>query len=95
MKKWFKKVAMVLAITITMGSAVPALAATVYYNGVAVSWDYGRKLAVYSFSTVQTNVFTHSATANTTTSGWKAPGIKAHAEQFVGTGTATAYWNCK
>lgn len=76
-------------------SAIPAMAATVYYNGDAISWDYGRKLAVYSYSDVQTGKYEHSATANSTFSGWKLPGTLAHAQEFVGTGAATAYWNCR
>ena len=28
-------------------------------------------------------------------SGWKNPGVEARASQFVGTGAATAYWNCR
>lgn len=76
-------------------TAIPAMAATVYYNGTPVNWDYGRKLAVYSYSDVQTNVYEHSATANSTSSGWKAAGVRAYAQQYVGTDTATAYWNCR
>ena len=84
-----------MALTLTVGSAIPAMAATVYYKGDAVYWDYGRKLGVFSFSEVQTSVYEHSATANSTTSGWQDPGVKAYAQQFIGTGTATAYWNCR
>ncbi|MFQ9514244.1 MAG: hypothetical protein ACLRZ9_00305 [Eubacterium sp.] len=93
MKKKILGITMVLALTLVC--AIPAFAKTVYYNGNAVSWDYGRKLGVYSYSTVQTGLYEHSATANTTFSGWKKPGVKAHAEQLVGLGTATAYWNCR
>lgn len=51
--------------------------ATVYYRGSAVSWDYGRTMAVFSYSDVQSSVYEHSATANTTSSGWKKPGKKS------------------
>lgn len=64
-------------------------------KGVKISWDHGRKHGVYSYSTVQTGKFEHSATANSTFSGWKKPGVVADAQQFVGTGTASAYWNCR
>lgn len=93
MKKKMLTLAMVLSLSLV--GAIPAMAATVYYNGSAVSWDYGRKLGVYSYSDVQSTVYEHSATANTTSSGWKNPGVKAHAQQFVGFKTATAYWNCR
>lgn len=93
MKK--KVIALLSAVSLMVMSAVPALAATVTYKGSAVSWDYGRTLLVYSYSDVQSTVYEHSATANTTSSGWQAPGVKAHAKQFVGTKTATAYWNCR
>ena len=86
---------MAIAMALLVMSAIPVSAMTVYYNNQAVSWDYGRKLGVISYSTVQTGVFEHSATANSTFSGWKLPGEKAHAEEFVGTKTATAYWNCR
>lgn len=95
MKK--KAIGILAALTLMVGSAIPAMAAaeTVYYKGEAVYWDHGRKLGVFSYSEVQTSVFEHSATANSTTSGWKDPGVKAYAQHFVGTGTAVAYWNCR
>jgi len=83
------------ALTLCVASSIPALASTVYYNGDAISWEHGRTAGVYSYSDVQTTVYEHSSTANTTSSGWKNPGTLAHAQQFVGTGTATAYWNCR
>ncbi len=86
---------LVATLSLLVTSVVPVMASTVYYKGSAVSWDYGRTLAVYSYSDVQTTVYEHSATANTTSSGWKNPGVKAHAQQYVGTKTATAYWNCR
>ncbi|MGN0307010.1 MAG: hypothetical protein ACI4DN_02215 [Lachnospiraceae bacterium] len=93
MKK--KALGIIMALVLVIGSSIPALAATVYYKGDAVYWNYGRKLAVISFSEVQTTIYEHSATANATSSGWKNPGVVAYAEQFVGTGTAVAYWNCR
>ncbi|MCR3758699.1 hypothetical protein [Clostridium felsineum] len=79
-------------------TAIPAMAETVYYKNdrsKPISWDHGRTLGVFSYSDVNTHYYTHISTANTTSSGWKSPGVQAHAEQFVGTGTATAYWDCK
>jgi hypothetical protein len=93
MKK--RAIALMATLTLVFTTGIPALAATVYYNGSAVSWDYGRKMAVFSYSDVQSTIYDHSATANTTSSGWMEPGIKAHAQQYVGFSTATAYWNCK
>lgn len=84
-----------LALTATLGIGTAAEAVTVYYKGSAVSWDHGRRLGVYSYSDVQSGQYEHSATANTTFSGWKKPGVMASATQFVGTGQATAYWNCR
>ena len=89
-----KKKVITLAATLSLAilGAVPAMAQTVYYNGSAVSWDYGRSWGVFSYSDVQSGVYEHSAT---TFSGWKKAGEKAHAQQYVGTKTATAYWNCR
>ncbi len=95
--KQAKKVICAFLMGLTLVMSVPAIASaqTVYFKGYAVAWDHGRKLGVYSYSNVQTHRFTHGATANTTWSGWKKPGVLAKAEQFVGTGTAEAYWDCK
>ncbi|MBQ5475958.1 MAG: hypothetical protein IIT65_15100 [Lachnospiraceae bacterium] len=93
MKKKFLTV--VTALSLVAATAIPTFAATVWYKGSAVSWDYGRSLKVYSYSNVQSSVYEHSATANTTSSGWKLPCDVAKAKQFVGTKTATAYWNCR
>lgn len=84
-----------LALASALGIGTAAEAVTVYYKGSAVSWDYGRSWGVNSYSNVQSGVYDHSATANTTFSGWKRPGVLASAVQFVGTGKATAYWNCR
>lgn len=83
------------SIGFSIPAAVDAAVESPTFNGVKISWDHGRKLGVYSYSTVQTGVFEHAATANSTFSGWKKAGTKAHAEQFVGTKTATAYWSCR
>jgi hypothetical protein len=87
--------AALIAVGLVVGGAGAAQAATVYYKGSAVSWDHGRSWGVTSYSDVQSSVYEHHATANTTASGWKKPGVVAKASQFVGTGTATAYWNCR
>ncbi|MDO4822306.1 MAG: hypothetical protein Q4A03_09805 [Rothia sp. (in: high G+C Gram-positive bacteria)] len=84
-----------LVLAAAFGAGTAAEAATVYYKNSAVSWDYGRSLGVNSYSKVQSGTYDHSATANTTFSGWKKPGVLASAVQFVGTQQATAYWNCR
>lgn len=84
-----------LSAGLVLGGAGIAQAATVYYKGSAVSWDYGRAWGVYSQSDVQSSSYEHHSTANTTASGWKKPGVVASASQFVGNGAATAYWNCR
>lgn len=78
-----------------MGSIGIAQAETVWYKGVRVNWDHGRTWAAWSYSSVQTHHFEHSATANSTFSGWKPKGTEAYASQYVGTGGATAYWDCR
>lgn len=90
-----KMIGFVLGITIALGCALPALAKTVYFNGNAVYWDYGRKWVVYSYSEVQTSLYEHSATANSVSSGWEYPGVVAYAEDFIGKNTAYCYWNCR
>ena len=92
-----RKIATYLAVLGILGAApaVSVLADTVYYNGSAVYWDYGRSWGVNSYSKVQTGVYEHSATANETFSGWQKPGTLASATQFVGWNTAYAYWNCR
>ncbi len=84
-----------VALSLCFMTAIPAFADTVNYHGYAINWDHGRKLAVYSYSDVGTHVFTHSATANSTFSGWKKPGVDAYAQQLVGIYDATAYWACR
>ncbi|MBM7617544.1 hypothetical protein JOC36_001101 [Weissella uvarum] len=65
------------------------------FKGYRISWAYGRKPALYSYSAVQTGRFKHSATANQTYSGLKRKGVRAVAQQYVGWGRATAYWHCQ
>lgn len=93
MKKKILKSLAVLSLFSLM--AIPALADTVYYNGDAVLWNYGRKMKVFSYSQVQTSQYQHSATANTACSGWKEAGVEAYASKFIGNGTAQCFWNCK
>lgn len=85
----------VLAVTVALSGTAVAFAETVYYKGTAVSWDHGRTWGVWSYSDVNSKYYEHASTANTTFSGWKAAGVNAHAEQFIGTATATAYWDCR
>lgn len=93
-----KKIFAILATGIMLGTlpvTAYAAAKTVYYKGTAVYWEYGRRWLVYSYSKVQSTVYEHSATANSTSSGWKDPGVLAEASEYVGGGTARAYWNCR
>lgn len=87
--------AALLAATMAAGVAGPAMAGTVYFRGKAVNWDHGRHSLVMSYSDVNTSHFEHKATANSTTSGWKRPGVRAYAEQYVGASRATACWDCR
>ncbi len=97
MKNWGKKGMLGILAVSVFGIALPVVseAATVYYKRTAISWNYGRSLGVTSYSTVQSGVYAHSATANSTFSGWKNKGIQAHAQQWVGKGQTIAYWNAK
>lgn len=84
-----------LAITLgTCGIGV-ANAETVYYRNTPVNWDHGRAYIVWSYSDVQSHVYEHSSTANSTWSGWKKKGVVAKASENVGWGAATAYWDCR
>ncbi|NYS33824.1 hypothetical protein HZZ02_08755 [Streptococcus danieliae] len=97
MKNILKKAALMNLVGFSllgMGSSAVA-AATVYYKGSAVYWDYGRTAAVYSYSNVQSSVYDHTATANGVSSGWKAPGVLASASAYIGGSTAQCYWNCR
>lgn len=84
-----------LMLITAMPGLVYATSTTVYYKNTPVNWDYGRKAGVISYSKVQSSVYEHSATANSTFSGWKLPGKVAKASEFVGTAKARAYWNCR
>lgn len=97
MKKRMKKIISASLIDLTLAGAGGSMAsaATVYFRGVAVYWNYGRSMGVRSFSTVQTGVFDHSATANHVFSGWQRPGVTAHASAWIGTNRAQCYWNCR
>lgn len=97
MKNTLKKIASTTLIGLSLlgiGSSV-ASAATIYYKGSAVYWDYGRTAAVFSYSNVQSTVYEHTATANGVSSGWQSPGVMASATAFIGGGTAQCYWNCR
>lgn len=85
----------VLAVSMALVPCGIAAAETVYYKGSPVNWEHGRWLQVFSYSHVQTHKYTHAAGANDAFSGWKKPGELANATAFVGTGRATAYWDCK
>lgn len=95
MTKMKKAVAAVTA-ALMMAFAVPGVAnaATVYYKGSAVYWNYGRTISgLYGYSEVQSSVYPHSATVNGVVV--KKPKAQlARAEKYVGTGTVHAYWNC-
>lgn len=94
-KKRVPLLLVVIMILTSIPGIVYASSETVYFNGDPVHWEYGRKWGVYSFSEVQTHKYEHSATANSTFSGWKEPGEVAYVSQFVGTSTARAYWDCR
>ncbi|RCW17931.1 hypothetical protein CAC02_00050 [Streptococcus gallolyticus] len=97
MKKNIKKLMSTALITLTLagvgGSMVSA--ATVYYKGSAVYWNYGWTAGLWSYSNVQSSVYEHSSTANGAFSGWQRPGGEARASKFIGTNTARCYWNCR
>ena len=97
MKNTLKKIASTTLIGLSLlgiGSSVVS-AATVYYKGSAVYWDYGRAAAVFNYSDVHSSVYEHTATANGVSSGWKDPGVMASAIAFIGGDTAQCYWNCR
>ncbi|EGQ2827398.1 hypothetical protein JL777_04790 [Staphylococcus pseudintermedius] len=83
------------SISISTPATVDATVKSPTFHGVKIHWEYGRTFFTYSYSIVQTGRFTHSATANSTFSGWKRPGVKAVAKQYVGWRLAVAYWNCR
>ena len=97
MKKSIKKIITTSLLTLTLAGAGGSIvsAATVWYKGTAVYWDYGRTAGLWSYSNVQSSVYEHSATANGAFSGWESPGVEARVSKFIGTGTAECYWNCR
>lgn len=97
MKKSIKKIITTSLLALTLAGAGGSIvsAATVWYKGTAVYWNYGCAVGVWSYSNVQTGVYQHSASANGAFSGWKSPGVEAHASKYIGTGTAECYWNCR
>ncbi|MFA9493508.1 hypothetical protein [Streptococcus sp. E17BB] len=97
MKKSIKKMVTTSLLALTLAGAGSSIvsAATVWYNGTAVYWDYGRTAGLWSYSHVQSGVYEHSATANGAFSGWKRPGVEARASKYIGTDTAECYWNCR
>lgn len=99
LKKLSKKALASVAVILSLGAtATPALAGqkTVYYKGTKVYWEYGNRGKVYAYSKVQTHHYTHLATANGKSSGWKKKGKLASAGKWITPGTkAYAYWDCK
>ncbi|MDW8752815.1 hypothetical protein Q7W31_04370 [Streptococcus suis] len=97
MRKSIKKMVTTSLLALTLAGAGSSIvsAATVWYNGTAVYWNYGRTAGLWSYSHVQSGVYDHSATANGAFSGWQPPGIEARASRFIGTGTAECYLNCR
>ena len=75
MKKRIKKIisTSLLALTLAGAGGSIASAATVYYKGSAVYWNYGRTVGLWSYSHVQSGVYEHAASANGGFSGWKRP----------------------
>lgn len=98
MKNKFTKItaaALAMFSLATATQATPVLARTVYYKGTPINWDYGRRAGFWSYSNVSSHVYEHAATANSSFSGWKKPKITADAQQYVGNGLATAYWDAR
>ena len=93
-----RSIALLVTVLTLAASSLGVAAKTVKYNGQSVYWNYGRTgdWLDYSFSEVQTSLFEHTATANSVSSGWKAPGVRAYAECYIGWfTTAECYWNCR
>ena len=87
MKKSIKKIITTSLLTLTLAGAGGSIvsAATVWYKGTAVYWNYGRTAGLWSYSSVQSSVYKHSATANGAFSGWQSPGVEEHVSKFIGT----------
>ena len=79
MKKSIKKIITTSLLALTLAGAGGSIvsAATVWYEGTAVYWDYGRTAGLWSYSNVQSSVYEHSTTANGAFSGWQPPGVEA------------------
>ena len=62
MKKRIKKIisTSLLALTLAGAGGSIASAATVYYKGSAVYWNYGRTVGLWSYSHVQSGVYEHA-----------------------------------
>ncbi|MGV9183658.1 hypothetical protein [Arcanobacterium canis] len=84
-----------LASIMLVGGVGAAYAQTVYYKGTAVYWDHGRTWGAWSYSDVNSGRYEHRATANSKTTRWMPKGTRAYATDWVGTGTAHAYWDCR
>ncbi|MGV9188424.1 hypothetical protein ACTOVN_01045 [Arcanobacterium canis] len=85
-----------LASMMLVGGVGAAYAHTVYDKGTAAYWDHGRTWGAWSYSDANSGRYEHRATANSTSSGWKAKNVRAHATHWVGvTGMAHAYWDCR
>ena len=97
MKKSIKKIITTSLLALTLAGAGGSIvsAATVWYKGTAVYWDYGRTAGLWSYSNVQSGVYEHSASANGAFSGWESPGVEARVSKFIGTATAECYWHCR
>lgn len=98
MNKKIRGLRKALALSLSLLAITPAIvnAETVYFKGTPINWDHGRKYGVYSFSDVSTRYYYHAATANGKFSGWKAPNEgNAYVQKFVGTRSATAYWDAR
>jgi lactococcin 972 family bacteriocin len=84
----------VAAAALTVGSALPALAATEYPGGGI--WNYGVNEIVYSYYQHRTSIHGSSVVngwGTRVSSGCKSPGVTARAEAPARTGYADyAYW---
>ena len=88
-------VAAALCAALCTGVSGAALAQTVYYQGSAVYWNYGRNAVVFGFSDCNSQSYAHCSSANGYSSGWQQPGVTSNAWGYIGTATLHAYWNCK
>lgn len=84
-----------LCCVLSFGAPAIAQAYTVYYNGSAVFWNYGRNAGIYGFSDCNSQVYEHSSSVNGYSSGWKSPGVLSQAWGFIGADALQPYWNCR